>query len=50
MAEGISLNGEWLFHRGDTEGWQYAQVPGTAHQDLLCLEAIPDPFYRVGLL
>ncbi|MDD4160776.1 MAG: hypothetical protein PHO18_07510, partial [Synergistaceae bacterium] len=55
MVEKISLNGEWQFRQYGNRckslacnGWNPAQVPGTVHQDLLCLDAIQNPFYRLN--
>jgi len=39
-----SLSGKWQFRQAGSDEWLPAQVPGSAHTDLLALGRIPDPF------
>ncbi len=39
-----SLNGTWDFRQGGSIEWLPAQVPGSAHTDLMAAGRIPDPF------
>ena len=39
---------QWKFHKFSDNQWSKAQVPGTAHTDLLFNKYIQDPFYRAN--
>lgn len=43
-----SLNGDWKFREATKETWLPATVPGTVHTDLLALDSIGDPYYRLN--
>ncbi|MCB0686333.1 MAG: hypothetical protein KDC53_07405, partial [Saprospiraceae bacterium] len=42
------ISDPWKFRRADTEEWLPATVPGTVHTDLLALDSIDDPYYRLN--
>ena len=44
----IQLTDNWEFTEARKSDWKHATVPGTVHQDLLALEALPDPFYGLN--
>ncbi|MCB0279069.1 MAG: glycoside hydrolase family 2 protein, partial [Calditrichaeota bacterium] len=43
-----SLNDDWKFRKATKETWLPATVPGTVHTDLLALDSIGDPYYRLN--
>ncbi|MDX2249022.1 MAG: glycoside hydrolase family 2 protein [Bacteroidia bacterium] len=43
----IPINSRWEFRKVDENTWLPATVPGTVHSDLLHLQKIPDPQYRM---
>lgn len=42
------LNVNWVFKKSQDTIWKNATVPGTVHTDLLSLEEIEDPYYRLN--
>lgn len=44
----IKLNDHWSFKNSQDTLWNLATVPGTVHTDLLSLEKIEDPYYRLN--
>ncbi|PKQ43949.1 beta-mannosidase [Confluentibacter flavum] len=44
----IRLNENWSFKNSKDTLWSQASVPGTVHTDLLYLEKIEDPYYRLN--
>ena len=42
------LNKDWLFKKTQDTLWKNATVPGTVHTDLLSLQEIEDPYYRLN--
>lgn len=44
----IPLHDDWSFKQSDEDSWLPAEVPGTAHTDLLNNGKIEDPFYRMN--
>lgn len=47
-SEIIKLNTGWEFSQTGIEKWMPAIVPGTVHQDLICNELLPNPFYGIN--
>lgn len=44
----MNLNGSWQFRRAGATAWHEATVPGTVHTDLLRIDQIPEPYYRLN--
>ncbi|WP_100614262.1 beta-mannosidase [Confluentibacter citreus] len=44
----IKLDKDWSFKNSQDTLWNQANVPGTVHTDLLSLEKIEDPYYRLN--
>ena len=44
----IKLHDDWNFKNSQDTSWNPASVPGTVHTDLLSLEIIKDPYYRLN--
>ncbi|OYX28279.1 MAG: beta-mannosidase [Flavobacteriales bacterium 32-35-8] len=44
----IKLHDHWSFKNSQDTLWNQASVPGTVHTDLLSLEKIEDPYYRLN--
>ncbi|WP_100610011.1 beta-mannosidase [Confluentibacter lentus] len=44
----IKLDKDWSFKNSQDTLWNPANVPGTVHTDLLSLEKIKDPYYRLN--
>ena len=42
------INTGWQFKQADSTNWMKAAVPGCVHTDLLRLDLIEDPFYRLN--
>ncbi|MEK6645591.1 MAG: sugar-binding domain-containing protein [Candidatus Firestonebacteria bacterium] len=42
------LNGMWQFSLAEKNNWNIAKVPGCVQMDLMALEKLPDPFYRMN--
>lgn len=43
----LSLNSNWQFRQADSGEWLQATVPGCVHTDLMAVEKLRDPFFRL---
>jgi Glycosyl hydrolases family 2, sugar binding domain. len=48
MENRISLNGTWQFREATSDDWLEGKVPGCVQLDLMALNKISDPFYRMN--
>ena len=42
------LNDRWYFKKSQDTLWKNATVPGTVHTDLISLQEIEEPYYRLN--
>ncbi|WP_026487246.1 beta-mannosidase [Caldanaerobius polysaccharolyticus] len=48
MEKRISLNGVWQFREASESSWNDGKVPGCVQLDLMALNKLSDPFYRMN--